>query len=140
MKSGGEDAGDISRSGISAVDIGSLPPRAPMTLKDRVCVVAGASGSIGREICNHLWAEGADVIALGRSKPRMIDAKLQGHAELFEADLTIASDLDRLVARLNRKRSLDVLVLSSGIYERFTDATTFRTQLEANLVGPYAAI
>ena len=56
------------------------------------------------------------------------------------ADLTDSGAVERAAAEISLRGRLDVLVLSSGIYERSREPTVFARQIGANLLGPYALI
>jgi NAD(P)-dependent dehydrogenase (short-subunit alcohol dehydrogenase family) len=112
-------------------------------MRDRVVLVAGASGGVGRAIGAELLAEGADVILLGRSDARLraaISPADGEKAEYLEADLTDGTAIERVRRTVARRRDLDALILSSGIYERSDSPMTFARQVAANLLGPYALI
>jgi NADP-dependent 3-hydroxy acid dehydrogenase YdfG len=112
-------------------------------MRDRVVLVAGASGGVGRAIGTELLAVGADVILLGRSKARLraaIPPADTEKAEYLEADLTDEMALERVRRTVAQRGDLDALVLSSGIYERSDSPPTFARQVAANLLGPYALI
>lgn len=112
-------------------------------MQGQVVLVTGAAGGIGRAISLELLSSGAEVILLGRSKARLqtavADAGGDG-AELLEADLTDTAAVEAVSRRIAQRGRLDVLVLSSGIYERSNSPEAFRQQVAANVVGPYALI
>ena len=56
------------------------------------------------------------------------------------ADLTDDDDLRRTATEMTARGRLDVLVLSSGIYERSQQANVFVRQIAANVLGPYALL
>jgi NAD(P)-dependent dehydrogenase (short-subunit alcohol dehydrogenase family) len=53
------------------------------------------------------------------------------------ADLTDNDAVGRIGVDMTARGRLDVLVLSSGIYERSREPAVFTRQIAANLVGPY---
>jgi NAD(P)-dependent dehydrogenase (short-subunit alcohol dehydrogenase family) len=112
-------------------------------MQDRVVLVAGASGGVGRAIGVELLAAGANVILVGRSKARLQTAIPHADGEKsehLEADLTDAVTIEKLRRTVAQRGVLDALVLSSGIYERSDSSQTFARQVAANLLGPYALI
>jgi NAD(P)-dependent dehydrogenase (short-subunit alcohol dehydrogenase family) len=115
-----------------------------MRLSGTVALVAGASGGIGRAIAFDLLGAGAEVLMLGRSMAKLIQPpppeNVQGRCHFVVADLTDDGAVERIAAEVSRRGRLDVLVLSSGIYERSRDAVVFTRQIAANLLGPYALI
>jgi len=109
-----------------------------------VALVAGASGDIGRAIAFDLLRVAADVIMLGRSLSRLSQAAppegLPGRRHCLAADLTHDEDIGRVAASPLLRGRLDLLVLSSGAYERSHDRAAFDQQLAANVTGPYALL
>src|SRR5487761_193008 len=115
-----------------------------MSLDNASALVAGASGGIGRAIAFDLLGAGAEVFMLGRSMTRLVQPappeNIRGKCHFVAADLTDERAIERIVAEISPRGRLDVLVLSSGIYERSREAAVFARQIAANLVGPYALI
>jgi NAD(P)-dependent dehydrogenase (short-subunit alcohol dehydrogenase family) len=115
-----------------------------MSLNDAVALVAGASGGVGRAIAFDLLGAGAEVFMLGRSMPRLVEPpppeNTRAKCHFIVADLTENGAVERIAADISLRGRLDVLVLSSGIYERSHEPTVFAHQIAANLVGPYALI
>jgi NAD(P)-dependent dehydrogenase (short-subunit alcohol dehydrogenase family) len=56
------------------------------------------------------------------------------------ADLTDNDAIGHIGAEISPRSRLDVLVLSSGTYERSREPAVFARQIAANLVGPYALL
>jgi NAD(P)-dependent dehydrogenase (short-subunit alcohol dehydrogenase family) len=114
-----------------------------MSLSGAVALVAGASGDIGRAIAFALLDAGAEVVMLGRSRARLVQPpppeQFRDRCRFVTADLTEDDAAGRVVDTLSTT-GLDILVLSSGIYERSRDPAIFARQLAANLVGPYALV
>jgi NAD(P)-dependent dehydrogenase (short-subunit alcohol dehydrogenase family) len=115
-----------------------------MGLSGAVALVAGASGDIGRAIAFDLLGADADVLMLGRSMARLVRSPppedARGRCHFVAADLTDSGAVERAAAEISLRGRLDVLVLSSGIYERSREPTVFARQIGANLLGPYALI
>jgi len=115
-----------------------------MSLNGAVALVVGASGDIGRAIAFDLLGAGAEVFMLGRSLPRLVHppppANFREKCRALTADLTDSAAVKRVGAEISLKRRLDVLVLSSGTYERSSDPVVFTSQIAANVVGPYVLL
>jgi NAD(P)-dependent dehydrogenase (short-subunit alcohol dehydrogenase family) len=115
-----------------------------MSLDNAVALVVGASGGIGRAISFDLLTAGAEVFMLGRSMARLVHPSppenLREKCRFIEADLTQSDALARIDAEIYPRRCLDILVLSSGIYERSCEAAVFARQIAANLIGPYTVL
>jgi len=81
---------------------------------------------------------------LGRSLTRLEQPsppeKFRQKCRFIVADLTDNDAIQRVAAEISSNRALDILVLSSGVYERSRDPAVFCRQIAANLVGPYALI
>jgi NAD(P)-dependent dehydrogenase (short-subunit alcohol dehydrogenase family) len=115
-----------------------------MSLNGAVVLVAGASGGIGRAIAFGLLGAGAEVFMLGRSMAKLVQSgppeNPRAKCHFIVADLTDSGTVERVVADISAKGRLDVLVLSSGIYERSHETAAFARQIAANVVGPYSLI
>ena len=119
-------------------------PARQMNLNGAVVLVAGASGGIGRAVAYGLLGAGAEVFMLGRSTARLVRPQPPENARamchFIVADLTDSGTVERVVADISPKGRLDVLVLSSGIYERSHEPAAFARQMAANVLGPYSLI
>jgi NAD(P)-dependent dehydrogenase (short-subunit alcohol dehydrogenase family) len=115
-----------------------------MSLDKAVALVAGGSGDIGRAISFGLLGAGAEVFMLGRSMARLAQpsppANFRERCHFVVADLTEGDAIARVSGEIAPKRRLDVLVLSSGAYERSHERAVFVRQIAANLIGPYALL
>jgi NADP-dependent 3-hydroxy acid dehydrogenase YdfG len=88
-------------------------------LRNRTCVVTGASSGIGRAIAIALASAGATVCAVARRKDELQitadRANGNGHFALYESDLVADNEPERLAkGLLARKGGVDVLVHSAG--------------------------
>ena len=92
----------------------------PVSLKDRVVVVVGASSGIGRASAVLLAREGAKVMASARRKDRLDQWKqemaAEGHTvETFAADATQVAQMDGLMAATRAKFGpIQILVYATG--------------------------
>src|SRR5258705_5602724 len=100
-----------------------------MSLNEAVVLVAGASGDIGRAISFDLLGAGAEVFMLARSMARLVQAlppeNCRQKCHFVAADLTDNDAIARVGAEIASRGRLDVLVLSSGTYERSHEPTVF---------------
>jgi 3-oxoacyl-[acyl-carrier protein] reductase len=93
--------------------------RMDLDLLDRLCLVTGSSGGIGREVARMLAAEGARVVTCARR-----EAPEVGEVTHVRADLSHQGEPERVVAEAGVKLGgLDVLVNNVGIARqaRFED-------------------
>jgi NADP-dependent 3-hydroxy acid dehydrogenase YdfG len=115
-----------------------------MSLNDIVALVAGASGDIGRAIAFELLAAGGEVFMLGRTMARLANPpppeSVRARCHFMAADLTEVSSVERIAKDISQSSRLDVLVLSSGVYERSEEPAVFTAQMAANVLGPYALV
>jgi NADP-dependent 3-hydroxy acid dehydrogenase YdfG len=115
-----------------------------MSVNNAVALVAGASGDIGRAIVLALLGAGAEVFMLGRSMEKLVHRSLpeqfRTKRHFIVADLTDSNAVERVAADISPSGRLDILILSSGIYQRSHDAAVFASQIAANVVGPYSLI
>jgi serine 3-dehydrogenase len=92
----------------------------PVTLKDQVVLVVGASSGIGRETAALFAREGARVMASARREERLrqLQSSLaqEGHTiEIHPADASDAAAMERLAeATRSRLGPIDIVVFSTG--------------------------
>jgi 3-oxoacyl-[acyl-carrier protein] reductase len=112
-------------------------------LRDRACILTGASGGIGRAVAKMLAAEGASVLLLGR-RPQPLQelaADLSGAGEALALDVTDPDAGERAVqACLERFGRLDVLINNAGTsavrrLDELTDEE-WQAQWELHVMAP----
>lgn len=90
----------------------------PFSLQDKQILVTGASSGIGRAIAVACAGMGATLYLTARNEERLKETLVllegEGH-QIISADLTIASDLEKLVALLPK---LDGVVQNAGVGSR----------------------
>jgi 3-oxoacyl-[acyl-carrier protein] reductase len=116
-------------------------------LRERVCVVTGASRGIGREVALALAAESASVLLVGRREGVLADAaraceQAGGTARTLALDVTAAGAGERVQASCEQEFGLpaDVLVNSAGTsavrsLDQLTDAD-WQAQWELHVIAP----
>src|SRR5436853_7166426 len=113
------------------------PERELGQLSDKVCVITGASGAIGRASAELFALEGARVVG--------VDVQGEGDCELFvTADLTDEDQVQRSYAQVaGRFGRIDVLFNNAGICAPddgsvlSTDLSTWQRVLAVNLTGVF---
>src|SRR5438067_10692979 len=119
----------------------------PVSLKDQVALVVGASSGIGRETAVLFAREGARVMASARREDRLRGLQDElastGSITIWAADAGNASEMERLAeqtrARLGR---IDILVYATGTNTPDRAMTRLNTELwdmmlRVNLNGAY---
>jgi len=115
-------------------------------LRDRACIVTGASGGIGKQTAVTLAGEGAAVLLVARREEALAESaeacrRAGGRAETLALDVTAPDAGDRLLrACLERIGRVDALVNNAGTsaarsLEELTDED-WQTQWELNVMGP----
>jgi len=110
-------------------------------LRDRVCVVTGASRGVGLETSRRLAAEGARVLMVARGEEGLRVAADEIGADWVAADITDAGCDERIVAACAEQLGgIDVLVNNAGTSAaRPLDALTddeWRAQHELHVMAP----
>ena len=115
-------------------------------LRDRRCVVTGATSGIGQAIAVGLAAAGAEVFGVARREDHLrATAEVvtgPGRITPCPADLSVEADISRLADRLcGSAAGVDVLVHSAGTYSRgpveTSSADDFDRQYVSNVRAPY---
>jgi len=116
-------------------------------LRDRVVVVTGASGGIGRALADEFAAEGARLVLHGRSRLAELrryvaGRKWRGRAIVAGGDLAKPRTADALMAKaLTKWRRVDVCVANAGAYPMETlridrvSERRVRETIDANLLA-----
>jgi 3-oxoacyl-[acyl-carrier protein] reductase len=112
-----------------------------LELRDKVCVVTGASRGIGLETCRGLAAAGAQVLMVARDADRLARVADPIGAEWVAADVTDPESDERIVATCAEQMGgIDVLVNNAGTsfarsLEDLTD-DDWQAQWELHVMAP----
>ena len=90
---------------------------ADLILKNKTCLITGASGAIGGAIANKLSSLGANVILTGTNKKKIddLEKKLGPNSLGLIADLSKDEEIDNLYNESIKKfKSIDILVNNAG--------------------------
>jgi NAD(P)-dependent dehydrogenase (short-subunit alcohol dehydrogenase family) len=93
------------------------------SVKDRVCVVTGASGGIGKQVALGLARQGARVVIVSHSKGRaektadeIVHTSLNPHVDVVVADLSVHDGVRAAAAEIDRRYGqIHVLVNNAGL-------------------------
>ncbi len=116
----------------------------PVSLKDQVVIVVGASSGMGRDTALLFAKEGAKVMASARRADRLAELERHGIA-IHPADATDAAAMEALAqATLQRFGRIDILVFATGtnIPDRALTRLTpelWNMMVSVNLNGAYYA-
>jgi 3-oxoacyl-[acyl-carrier protein] reductase len=115
-------------------------------LRDRACIVTGASGGIGKATALALAAEGASVLLVGRRSDVLAEVALAcgragGRGEPLSVDLTAPEAAEQvMMGCVERFGRIDVLINNAGTsavrsLEELTDEE-WQTQWELHVMAP----
>jgi NAD(P)-dependent dehydrogenase (short-subunit alcohol dehydrogenase family) len=112
-----------------------------LELRDKVCVVTGASSGIGLEAARRLAAEGAQVLMVARDPDRLERAAAEIGADYVAADIIDAEADERIIATCAEQMGgIDVLVNNAGTsFARPLDELTdddWNGQWELHVMAP----
>ena len=117
-------------------------------MKDKICLVTGATRGIGRAVVERLLMNGAVVCATAKSMIGLKKLKTdlfeyKGRLHLFQADLGCHSDVINLCESVKSEiGDVDVLVNNAGILhlESLANSTEelLRVSFEVNVFAPFA--
>ena len=110
-------------------------------LRDKVCVVTGASSGIGLETARRLCEEGASVLFVARDEERLRAAAERCGGEYLACDVTDPEADERIVATCAEQMGgIDALVNNAGTSwaRRLEDLTDdeWRAQYELHVLAP----
>ncbi|BBH23038.1 short-chain dehydrogenase [Paenibacillus baekrokdamisoli] len=92
-----------------------------MTWQDKVIIVTGGGGGIGRAVAHRFAAQGGKVVVVNRtaSKAEMVAKEIEetgGYAVAMSADVAVEADVKKVVeATLERFGKIDVLVNNAAV-------------------------
>ena len=93
-------------------------------LKNKNCLVTGATGGIGKEISKELASNSCNLFLTSTNNTKLIKLKNQLKKinknikiEFLSADLTIQEDITELIGTINKKfSSIDIIINSAGVF------------------------
>jgi hypothetical protein len=116
-----------------------------MDLKDKIAVVTGATGGIGRELTKELADKGVKVIAVARTEEKLkeLQKEISGEGHLFFAsDFTQTSEIEKLIKQITSGvEKIDILVNAAGVgvYKNVEDVDLkeWTDSLAINATAPF---
>ena len=116
-------------------------------MKNKVCLVTGANGGLGKATAIALAQVGATVILACRDKERgdkakadIISATKNSNVELILVDLSLQESIRQMETTFKEKyERLDVLINNAAIYKAQREMTPdgFETMFATNHLGPF---
>lgn len=99
------------------------PTPSAWSVRDKVCVVTGASGGIGKQVALGLAREGARVVIVSHSKARaeaaldeIVHTSLNPHVDLVLADLSVQAGVRAAASEIDRRYGeLHLLINNAGL-------------------------
>src|SRR6185369_8853134 len=116
-------------------------------MQDKICLITGANGGLGKAIATAFAKKSATVILLCRDRTRGLTAQSEvqtasgnPNIELLVADLGSQASIREAVARFKEhNKHLDVLVNNAAVYKntRVLTADGFETMFATNHLGHF---
>ena len=117
-----------------------------MILKNKIAIVTGGSGGIGKAVVQSLAKAGCRVIAVSRSRQelKVIKENLQKEGlrvEIKKADVSNYAQVQKVVSAVIKKfHTVDILVNAAGVYGpiglfRDNDIKKWSETIQVNLIG-----
>lgn len=112
-------------------------------LNEKVVLITGALGGIGRETVKTFLREGANVIATDYENTDSITDEISNQNIMtIDCNIVDENDLDKLIKiAIEKFRKIDVLIHCAGIYETTSEddltLTSWNRMLEINLTGTF---
>jgi len=93
-------------------------------LKEKVCIITGASGGIGKSVVEKLAAQGANLVLAARREDVLEDIKKELPDEdkvlCVKCDVTKQSDLENLVSKaLEKFGKIDIIINGAGVSSQY---------------------
>lgn len=119
----------------------SIPISRPPNIKDKVAIVTGAAGGIGKAITSALDREGAKIIA-SDIKDCNLYKRHSDQISFFQCDITKENQVKSLVEfALDKHKRIDILVNSAGVVGTTTITDLSESEwdwvLDINLKGTF---
>lgn len=111
-------------------------------MSERVAVVTGSTGGVGRAVALHLAKEGYTVCGLGRNKEKLatLEREATRRIELYQCDIADAAEVSSIIDTItDRFGAIDVLVNNAATFEmkkfEYQSVETIDRIIDTNLKG-----
>lgn len=118
-----------------------------MILQNKIALITGATGVIGKAIAQHFAKEGAILLLSGRSRDKLEELRKEfGSVEVCQADVSQKSDVVKLVETASKKFGrLDILVAAAGTYGAIgsienSEPKEWLKAIQVNLLGTMMSV
>lgn len=103
------------------------------SIKNKICIVSGSSGGLGKKICESLLKNGAIVLGIDIKKSNLFNKNYY----FYKVDLQNKSELGLLKIKIKKKyKNIDSIINLAGI----SNPKDFEANIRSNLIGPYNLI
>jgi NAD(P)-dependent dehydrogenase (short-subunit alcohol dehydrogenase family) len=104
-------------------------------LKDRVAIVTGGSGGIGRETSKALLENGATVVMSGRNREQGEEVARELGLEFFPADVTHSEEIRQLAQHVQRRFAVNALKEPGSLFAATAAQNPFAMAQKATEIG-----
>jgi hypothetical protein len=115
-------------------------------ISKKTALITGASSGLGAEFANQLAAMGFDLILVARREDRLqqlgasIQANFGVEIKILPADLSIQSEIERVISVINQTSNIELLVNNAGfgLMKGFLHADPDRelAQMQVHMIAP----
>jgi uncharacterized protein len=112
----------------------------------KTALITGASSGLGAEFANQLAAKGFDLILVARREDRLqqlgtlIHANFGVETKILPADLSLQTDIERVISVINQTSNIELLVNNAGfgLMKGFLRADPDRelAQMQVHMIAP----
>jgi len=115
-----------------------------MNLKNKICLLTGATGGLGTQIIKSLILENVKLVIIGKSKKKLITLKQKFNKNILDFYESDFSNQDNIISTINQIRSkkyqISILINSSGVFRvnkfhKFSEKEIIE-MININLIAP----
>ena len=118
-------------------------------LEDKVAIITGATGGIGKAATELFLREGANVLMVDLNEDELVEVSKEINSNklsYFQGDVTVLSDNQKAVdLAKERYGGLDIFIANAGVAGEIMpiieyDEATFDSVMEVNAKGPFLGL